>query len=480
MSDYYELRRTQATLEFVDVYLHTDTRLFVDPRAFQVLRTPWAEGCVRALQEYFAAVLDAIKAEDESQALELLQGLHEPNETRLGLSRNRPRGRGVGDELAIDLYEALSRSEAARTGLLTDLEDTALMVPGIAADRISDITTNVIRPYLLEYTAGIAERYEMALDTVESGPMWDRGTQEWDVTFVKQPTPYGEPLLLVPRSVVRYRLDFDPGDYYRKFVLRFLADREIARNSNLVHTLRDGTRKVYKKDLDQRYRKRRRKTIKDVAIDVTLENPQIFSEFKAARATRYSPPLDFEVFTARAGVPPPDWTTLVRAVTELPPGNTDAQRYHRAVEALLSALFYPSLTDVTIEREIEQGRKRIDISYVNIAVDGFFRWFTTQIRGAPWVSFECKNYSNDPANEALAQLVGRLNDFRGRLGFLVCRRISDRTVFSARCHSELVNNGNYIIGLDDGDLTALVEARRNDDAGAFGRVLRDRLSEVVD
>ncbi len=82
----------------------------------------------------------------------LLAGLSEPNETRLGLSRGRAQGRGVGRDLAQELRSMLEASEAVRTGMLEDLEDSILLVRGIGYDIVSDITTNVIREPLIRYT----------------------------------------------------------------------------------------------------------------------------------------------------------------------------------------------------------------------------------------------------------------------------------------------------------------------------------------
>jgi hypothetical protein len=79
----------------------------------------------------------------------LLRALREPNETHLGLSKGRSRGHALGNESAHDVWSALSRSEAAKSGLLKDLEDTVLMIEGISVDIVSDMTTNIIRGPLI-------------------------------------------------------------------------------------------------------------------------------------------------------------------------------------------------------------------------------------------------------------------------------------------------------------------------------------------
>ena len=61
---------------------------------------------------------------------------------------------------------------------------------------------------------------------------------------------------------------------------------------------------------------------------------------------------------------------------------------------------------------------RVDIRYRNMPV-GFFRWFTDSFTKAPFVPFECKNYTEDPANPEVAQIASRLDSQKGRLGFLV-------------------------------------------------------------
>ena len=71
-----------------------------------------------------------------------------------------------GDEawnqgLAERVWEALSRSEAVTTGLIEDLEDTILFVPGIGFDIISDIATNIIRVQLIEFTQDVCGYYNI-------------------------------------------------------------------------------------------------------------------------------------------------------------------------------------------------------------------------------------------------------------------------------------------------------------------------------
>jgi hypothetical protein len=162
----------QATLDFVDADVKQDTPLFISPKALTMLPSEFGDECVHLIQSFFHKVLELIKAGRNSEAESLLAVLREPNETHLGLSKgSKSRGHGLGDGSAHTVWNALSESEAARSGLLEDLEDTVLMIDGISIDIISDITTNIIREPLIRYTQRMCEYYGISLQAgVESGP----------------------------------------------------------------------------------------------------------------------------------------------------------------------------------------------------------------------------------------------------------------------------------------------------------------------
>lgn len=487
VSEYYNLGLEQPSLEFLDVVLEEDTPLFLDPRAFIALRSDWGKTGVKLIRQFFDEVLDAIRADDEDRARLLLDGLHEPNETRLGFTRGRVAGRGVGAGLAHDLYESLAASEAVRAdGLIEELEDTALLIPGIGVDLISDITTNIVRRQLIEFTQQMAEKYGMELvDTVDSGPLWSRQTGLWQHEPAQLLAPQSRPLILVPRAVARWKPDYDPGEYYRYWVIPFLQGRELEkRRSPLVHVIRSGPnkgeRRVYKKDVAAQAKRQYSGGSKTIATRVTIKYPEILDQFRASRANRFRPPDNIEFLAQKVGTPRPNWDKLLKDVLDCKPGKNDAAQYHRAIEALLTALFQPSLVDPQHEKPIAANTKRIDIRYTNMAIGGFFKWFSEQHAKAPWIPAECKNYKEDPVNPEVAQIAGRLSKRRGLLGFLVCRKITDRPRWLTRVRDELNNLDRYIIGLDDDILKKLVAARKAGNDAGFAKILRDLVEELVD
>ena len=102
-----------------------------------------------------------------------MRRLGEPNETHLGYSRGRSDGRGLTGKRAIEFADKISQSKAAATGLLQDLEDTALFVPKIREDLLSDMTTQIIRGPLIRYTQRMCEFHEIPMEQQYSGHLWN-------------------------------------------------------------------------------------------------------------------------------------------------------------------------------------------------------------------------------------------------------------------------------------------------------------------
>ena len=141
------------------------------------------------------------------------------------------------------------------------------------------------------------------------------------------------------------------------------------------------------------------------------------------------------------------------------PGNKNANVFHHFIAEVLEIVFSPQLRNPVIEHKIHDDRKRIDITFTNVSSKGFFNILSSQGIVCPFVFFECKNFSNDPKNPDIDQLVGRFSDKRGRFGVLVCRHIEDRSRLLKRCKDVLNDNNGVIICMDDEDIGRLIEMR---------------------
>lgn len=473
VSEYFKLGLTQPSLDFVDVDIERDIKVFVDPRALRLLPSTWGAECVSLVQNFFQAVITAIANNENETARNLLIYLKEPNETHLGLSREKARGRALGASSAYDLWEALSRSEAITSGLLEDLEDTILMIEGIGPDIVSDITTNLIREPLIAYTQDVCAAYDIPTELeVDSGPLWDPVQQSWHSDFVRLPVINGRKLLLVPKVIVRRHMTYDQGEYYRNYILEHLKKEELKAGTSLVKLLKNGEIRVTKKDLSLKYG-RGKKTI----VRETRRNPEILARYRNDKKPTIHPPLTHRTLAADTDTEPPDWDKLLSNVTSTPPGTQSATQYHQAVQSLLTALFYPSLTSPQREIPIHEGRKRIDIKFTNTAMEGFFFWLARHYP-APFIFIECKNYESDIRNPELDQIAGRFSPTRGKVGLIVCRKFSDKELFIRRCIDTKNDERGFIIPLDDADLETLTNEVKNNLRRPQYPLLRERFERI--
>lgn len=480
VSELYGLDVAQPSLEFLDVDTSTDTKVFVDPHAFRYLDTDWALECVALLQDFYTELLHAVQTGNYLRGEYLLGQLNESNEAHLGLSRHEARGRGVGTTLAEDIFDALSSSEAVTSGLVEDIEETLLFVDGIGHDRVSDMTINIVRRPLIGFTQSMCDQYGIpTVPGLDSGPMWNRMTHSWEAAHVSMPMP-ADKLLLIPKAVVRKTGTFDPGEYLTHFVLPYLQNRELANpHSALVRERRSkrlqGQRYVTKKSIRQRDGKR----TKPWNTQVTHQNPEIMRRYRASRVAKSEPPSHDDIANV-TGTLPPDWDKLLGDVLSIPSGKDDADNYHRAILHLLTALFYPALDIPRREFPIHEGRKRIDIVYVNVAAAGFFHWVNNVANvPASSVIVECKNYTGALSNPEFDQLTGRFSPRRGQLGLLCYRGFADNKPSVIRhCRDAALDDRGFVIPIDDQDLGILVESRKNGEETIF-KYLYSRYQEII-
>lgn len=473
-SQAFGLNKMQAELDFVDIDLEGDTPLYVDPFALSIRKDNWSIRCTQHVVSFFQTAIDAIHSGDHDRAKAVLTNLSEPNETRLGKSEGKPRGRGVSGKQGSDLYEALVDSEAAKTGLLSELAECDLFIPGIGPDKISDITTNVIRGPLVEYTQRQCELHGIDLtSSVPAGQFWDMDIDDWTAQYAELPIWKGKKIILVPKASVRFRMSLDSQEYYNHFVLNFLQAEHLRAGSALVKTFkRSGHQYVTKKSL-----KALHPLTKTELYRFTKAHPEVLELYKKAERrerTELDKAIDEEVDIAAL------CDAMAASLKAIPSGTSAASDFHSLMIGAMEFLFYPNLIYPMKEAPINAGRKRIDITYTNAARDGFFyRLHTTQNIASNMVMVECKNYSGDVANPELDQLVGRFSLNRGRLGILVARSCSDINLFLERCRDVTQAGNGVVIPIFDTDVYAMLDAIKQDRRQAIDAMLNGILTKLI-
>jgi hypothetical protein len=352
----FNLNSSQAELDFVDIDTDHDTPLFLDPHFLGSRCDPWSIAATRTLQSFFTYFLALLTEQNEVEARALFDYLHEPNETCLGMSKKRPQGRGVGHMDAQRIFESIASSEAARTGLLEDLEDCRIFVPGIDKDKISDMATNIIRGHLITYTQEQCKLWGIPLQLGSpSGFCWNAGTRTWENGFTDNLYVDDRRILLLSKAVVSYSDAYTPQQFHQHFILNFLQNEHLRMRTALVRQrLRRGkvvAEYVTKKDILASGEAPQGD--KDFLASFTRAHPTVFRNFRKG-SNEVSIPL--ERFSGS------DLTEIAahleNRLATIPYGRDAATNYHRTAVGILDLLFYPDLINPIVEREsttVERG-----------------------------------------------------------------------------------------------------------------------------
>lgn len=213
---------------FLNVHVDRDNLIFLDPSAIRNDASSRGRAAYRQLRSLFSQVVAAARSDDpveHDRGRQLLRHLHEPNETRLGMSRGGAHGKGFGDELSDSFWDELRANPACQSAVLERLEDTRIFLGHVGDDRISDMTTRIIFNVLAEFTQEMMGIYPalQAGATTKSSDVWVEGTG-WQSQNFTLPHCAGKQLLLVPREWVYWRTLMEPVQFYNRFATQVVQD----------------------------------------------------------------------------------------------------------------------------------------------------------------------------------------------------------------------------------------------------------------
>lgn len=478
ISEIFKLDKTQYELDFVDINIDVDTPLFLDPYFISKQQFPFAQRSYTTLSSYFSYLLSLLRKQKIKEAKELFSHLGESNEICLGMSKGKPSGKGMGETDGERIFSNLIKSKAYETGLMEDIEDFRIFVPNVDKDKVSDMTTNIIKNHLVEYTQEQCKIWDIKLTSgVPSGYFWDEKQKIWENEYTDMLVIDERKIILVPKRIVSYSNEYTHEKYKQHFVLNFLRNEHLRLQTSLVRERKDKskTRYVTKKSIKE-YESRYNPLDKKWLADFTLGHPEVFSEFKDKTIEKITSISNEELSTERIE----DVTSyLISRLKSISPGAKNANNYHKTVLGIMELLFYPDLSNPKIEQEIHDGRKRIDITFDNCAENGFFfRLSTTYDIPSNFIIVECKNYSKDLKNPELDQLSGRFSANRGKFGISVCRNIENMDLFIKRCIDTYKDNRGLIIPIIDNDLIEMLENYPSSGKDSWEKFFQDRFHEI--
>lgn len=425
-----ELNRFEVDFHIPD--LSQDARLAIDPFLMFKSRHDRLIGWHERLLSYWEHVLDLIRDGSVDAAKSVLLN-PEPVEVRLGYTSEGAGGSGIGPEIAAEIVEVVSSNERLLERGLRHLEELQLYSVGIGADRLSDLTANVLKSDLVRYTAEQADLWNIPLvEGVGLKHGWDHENRDWVELVAPLPVDpeTGAPILVVPRRVLRRLPWINYEDFRDHYLLGFLSGKR------------------------QQVPGEKRKVIELTRADLGLVDRYV--DEKEANAAEAAP-LDLDDRDKDAI--DADAAAFENELASLAPGNAMAKAYESICLRILNSALEPELIDGRPQQRTYEGTQIRDLIFINDSDHTFWSY----VRGkhdALLVTFEIKNKKVlEPSD--LNQLHAYLGDATGFLGFVISRKgfgKSDDKRAMALYNKRSPHS--VILGLSDAELVDLLRWRK--------------------
>jgi len=224
ISQHFGLNCDQTNLDFVDINLNNDNLLFIDPRLIESNDSEIGRDMQFSIERFWGELIKAVKFKNSKEIIRLLSGMKEPNETKLGYSSNRVKGNSISKKLKPKLIEAIKNNKAVKSGILSHFADVELFIEDISSDRISDITTKLIKRSLINFTQKQCDILGIPMESCGQDDIFNPQTLKWEKKTENLPTYLGKPIIFIPKNIVR--LEFSANSnlncFYRYAIKNFI------------------------------------------------------------------------------------------------------------------------------------------------------------------------------------------------------------------------------------------------------------------
>lgn len=419
LNDYYEIYLSQAEVDFAIPFLDEDIPLYVDP--FRLWQSPSYQdnGLHVLMKNAFNNIGKLYTGGQKEQAISILCRISECNEVGLGSSKTR-NGKRIGTGLAKDVLNLFDNIPAINKDGMEHIETIQLLVDGISKDRTSDITTNLIGSFLIDYTIQECAKYGIP-------------TEKCDVEYldVKSMTIKKESCALPVNPITKHPIWFVPKRWLRKSM--WLNDDDY-----LNHYLVNRLDALKRQDVD--------------VVTFNRENYNVLAEYIKTKERAAADCKNDPLF---AQIPITSAKKKLDVVKKLPigkEGNAD-KKYEAEICPLLASMLYPHLDFAQVQSRTESGLQIRDLVFYNNTSYEFLKDIK-EIFSSRQIVIELKNVE-EVNKEHINQLNRYLNPVFGSFGIIMTRNKPKKSVFQ---HTIDLWSGQRkcILIMDDEDLSLMV------------------------
>jgi len=272
ISDYLNSSvKGHSTLDFVDVFLNSDNRLFIDPSLIERGNDTWCKNATIIMSSFFDVLFNTMRSGGSTELLFAHAG--EQNATKLGYG-NGLNGKGKTAKGLDDCLQGLYPLVQA-IPTVSRPQDIPVFVPGFAEDCMSDLLTNILHGHINDFTAEQMKKHGREADLEKNFFTWNMSAKEW--IEISRPCwlHNNKELLLVPKHIVRKNFLFNTGQYLRRVIL------ERVREEN-------NWQDMSKKDIEANISRDRENWSYDYVVDYTKKQPEALRDYHKKLPSYYS------------------------------------------------------------------------------------------------------------------------------------------------------------------------------------------------
>ncbi len=425
LTDYHGIPTAQAELDFAIPFFDEDIPLYVDP--FLLWRSPSQQDQAlhTSLVNSFNRLNWLLQKGRRDEAIGNLIIASECEEVGLGLSATR-QGKRIGQGTANDILNLFDQIPSYGRYGFTHFEEIQLYIDGISRDRISDISCNFIKSFLIDYTLEHCHKLNIPTSRVTLGSLYNYKNHSFDRDVeVNLPTApqNGKPMILVPKRWLRHVPWINFDDYFSTSCPK---DEVVNRQGS------DDRVQVLLFNRAHHDRVEEYIAVKERTSDDAHHDP-LFKQIPVLSARR-----------------------KLAEIKKLPIGKDDNsdKKYEDAVSQLLASMLYPHLDFAATQSRAEGGSTIRDLVFYNNRSIDFLKEILDDYNSRQIV-FELKNVKAI-SRDHIYQLNRYLLNELGGFGVLVTRNPLSKPMF--RNTIDLWSGQRRcIICLNDEDIDLMVD-----------------------
>lgn len=386
LNDFHNLPFRQEDVDFVIPFIDEDIPFYIDP--FLLWKSPSLQD--NALHLSIVNSFNFLGHQflkGNSDVLHTLINSSECDEVGLGTSKFKI-GKKIGEKSASEILALYKDIPQISKSGFTHFEEIQLFVNNIAEDRISDITANFIKSFLIDYTLDQCEKYNIPIQMSEI-ECFDSKENKFkkESTFLPINPNTKLPILLVPKRWLRRTNYINYENYCKDYYLpKILKEGEKPDRVKILNYNR------HNYDIVHSYIQTRERKSTD------CKNDPLFKQIPILSAKRK---LD--------------------TILKLPTGKTEnADRtYEDTLCPLLASLLYPHLDFAQEQSRTASGVSIRDLIFYNNCSEDFLKDIYDKYQ-CKQIIFELKNVK-EVNNDHIDQVNRYLKESFGKFAIIFTR-----------------------------------------------------------